>query len=251
MNLRDDEKIVKINHGLELIEKTDGLTFGTDAYLLSAYVRGSKKSFCVDLGSGTGVISLLLLTKNKVQTVCAAELQEDFAELISRNAAHNGLSDRLSVYSGDVRSLSATDLPMAADIVVSNPPYMKCSGKSNENDRKNAARHETAGGIYDFCSAAGRILKHGGLFYVVWRPDRIGELISAMTESKIEPKRMTFVHARADLPPCLVLCEGKKFAAAGCYVTPPLIMYEEGNRYTETLEKIYEEGEFDEPYKRP
>ncbi len=251
MEMYNDEKMLIINEGLKLIEKKDGLTFGTDAFLLSAYIRGDTRSVCVDLGSGTGVIPLLALARNKVAKVHAVELQEDFAELISRNAELNGFSDRLFVHCGDVRNIKESTFGTTVDVAVSNPPYMKPSGKANESQRKNIARHEIAGGITDFCLCAGRILKHGGLFYTVWRPDRLSELIGGLTAAGLEVKRMTFVHARAELPPCLVLCESKKGAAPGMYVTPPLIMYSNGSTYTEELNNIYETGEFDEPYKRP
>ena len=251
MELKHDESITEINDGLKLIEKTDGLTFGTDAYLLSAYVRKQSRAVCADLGSGTGIIPLLMLARGKVKAAAAVELQADFAELIGRNAELNGLADRLRAVNSDVRELNADTLGGTVDIAVSNPPYMKPAGKPNESERKNIARHEIAGGIGDFCAAAYRILKHGGLFYTVWRPDRLSELVCALTAARLEPKRMTFVHARAELPPCLVLCEAKKGASAGMYVTPPLIMYSSGSSYTEELTKIYETGDFDEPYKRP
>ncbi len=251
MKITNDEKIIDINDGLRLIEKKDGLTFGTDAYLLSAYVRAHTRAVGVDLGSGTGVIPLLLLNKGKLARMHAIELQSDFAELICRNAELNGLTDRLTVHCADVRDVSAETVGGTADIAVSNPPYMKVTGKANESEYKNIARHEVAGGIGDFCAAAYRVLKHGGLFYTVWRPDRLSELVCALSAAKLEPKRMTFVHARSELAPCLVLCEAKKGAAPGMYVTPPLIMYTDGSNYTDTLTKIYETGEFDEPYKRP
>lgn len=251
MKIYQDENLININEGLSLIEKKDGLTFGTDAYLLSAYVRRQMRARAADLGSGTGVIPLLLLSKNKVASVRAVELQSDFAELIERNAEINDLADRLSVLCTDVRELIADSIGGTVDVAVSNPPYMKTTGKPNESDRKNIARHEVAGGIADFCAAAGRVLKHGGLFYTVYRADRLCELISALTAARLEPKRMTFVHARAELPPCLVLCESKKGAASGMYVTPPLIMYSSGSNYTEALEKIYETGEFNESYQKP
>lgn len=251
MELFNDEKLLTINDGLKLIEKKDGLTFGTDAYLLSAYVRRSGRAVCVDLGSGTGVIPLLMLARNKVASVKAVELQSDFAEIISRNAELNGFCDRLAVISCDVRELNEASLGGTVDMVVSNPPYMKPTGKANESERKNIARHEVAGGIADFCGCAARILKHGGLFYTVWRPDRLAELVSAQVAVGLEPKRMTFVYARAELSPCLVLCESKKGASPGMYVTPPLIMYRSGNEYTDELNRIYETGDFDESYKRP
>lgn len=250
MNIKNDEMLTEINDGLNLIQKSDGLTFGTDAYLLAAYVRRQTRAAAADLGSGTGVIPLLMLSKKKVARVHAVELQSDFAELISRNAALNGF-DNLIAHCADVRNIHADTFGTELDVAVSNPPYMKPTGKANESERKNIARHEVAGGIGDFCSAAARILKHGGLFYTVWRPDRLCELTNALCAAKLEPKRMTFVHARAELPPCLVLCEAKKGASAGVYVTPPLIMYSRGNTYTDTLTKIYETGDFDEPYKKP
>ena len=246
-----DESITDINDGLKLIQKKDGLTFGTDAYLLAAYVRRQSRATAADLGSGTGIIPLLLLQNKKIASAYAVELQEDFADLIGRNAALNGFEASLKPMLSDVRELSQRSLGGCVDLAVSNPPYMKPTGKANESMRKNIARHEIAGGIEDFASAASRILKHGGLFYTVWRPDRLCELICALSASGLEPKRMTFVHARAELAPCLVLCESKKGAAPGIYVTPPLIMYTTGSEYTDALTKIYTTGEFDEHYQRP
>ena len=247
----EDETITEINDGLKLIAKRDGLTFGTDAYLLSAYVRRQARARVADLGSGTGIIPLLLLARKKIASADAVELQPDFSELIGRNAALNGMENILRPVCSDVRELTEASLGGTVDAAVSNPPYMKSTGKPNESERKNIARHEIAGGIGDFCDAAARILKHGGLFYTVWRPDRLCELTGALTAAKLEPKRMTFVHARAELPPCLVLTEAKKGAAPGMYVTPPLIMYEHDSVYTDALTKIYETGEFDEHYQRP
>ena len=236
--LADDESLNEINNNLRLIEKKDGLTFGSDAYLLAAYVRTSRKARAADLGSGTGVIPLLLLSRNKIADCAALEVQPEFAELISRNAAINGFADRLRSVQTDVREVSAGT-------------YMKTSGKICVSGRKQIARHEVHGGIGDFCLAAGRLLRHGGLFYAVWRPDRLVDLISSMRCAGLEPKRMTMVHSRVSLPPCLVLCEAKKGAAPGCHVTPPLIMYREMSVYTDTLTRIYETGEFDEPFRKP
>ncbi len=251
MDIKNDEILTDINDGLKLIQKRDGLTFGTDAYLLAAYIRRQTRAVAVDLGSGTGIIALLMLARKKAAAAHAVELQSEFAELITRNAELNGFEGTLTSHCADIRSISADTFGGTVDVALSNPPYMKASGKANESERKNIARHEIAGGIADFCAASSRVLKHGGLFYTVWRPDRLCELIGALTASGLEPKRMTFVHARAELPPCLVLCEAKKGAASGAYVTPPLIMYKHGSVYTDALAKIYETGEFDESYTRP
>lgn len=248
--IEKDEILTPINEGLSLIQKKDGLTFGSDAYLLAAFVRKQSRALACDLGSGTGVIPLLLLARNKVASVAAYEVQPDFAGLISRNAELNGFTDRLTARSADLRELFAEDLGRF-DVVTSNPPYMKTSGKKSESDRRNIARHEVCGGIEDFCAAAYRLLRHGGLFYVVYRPDRLCDLLSSLRGARLEPKRITLVHSRAELPPCLVLCEAKKGAAPGVFVTPPLIMYKRGSEYTDALSGIYETGDFDEYYQRP
>jgi tRNA1Val (adenine37-N6)-methyltransferase len=250
MNLSPDETLTDINCELKLIQKSDGLTFGSDAYLLSAYVRRQPNAKAVDLGSGTGIIPLLLLARKKIASCDAVEVQPEFVSLIDRNAQLNGFTS-LRSHCIDVRELSPEVIGGTVDIAVSNPPYMKTGGIRPESERKQIARHELLGGISDFCAAAYRVLKHGGLFYVVWRADRLCDLICSLRESHLEPKRMTFVHGRCDSRPCLVLCEAKKGASAGMYVTPPLIMYERETVYTETLSKIYETGDFDEPYKRP
>ncbi len=243
------ETITKINSGLSLIQNPEGLTFGTDAYLLASYVRRSPGAKAADLGSGTGIIPLLILARDKVRSVDAYELQPDFAELITRNAELNHLESRLTSICADVRELKPDG---SFDVVTANPPYMPGSGKMNVHDCKSIARHELSGGIGDFCAAAYRLLRHGGLFYVVFRPDRICDLICALRDARLEPKRITLVYARRELPPCLILCEAKKGASPGAYTTPPLIMYESGSTgYTPELAAIYDRGDFDERYVRP
>ncbi len=226
--LRQDERLDTVNEQLLLIQKQNGLTYGTDAFLLAAYCRPSPRARAVDLGSGTGIIPLLLLAKNKVSSVSAAEIQPTFAELIGRNAALNGFEERLTPILCDVRSLSPAMLGGEVDLVVTNPPYMRTdAGKRNESEEKYLARHEVCGTVADFCAAAGRILKHGGKFCCVWRPDRLSELMEALRAAKLEPKRMTFVHADAQSEPCMLLLEAMKGAAPAVRITPPLLLYQE------------------------
>ena len=220
------ERLDEVNEHITLIQKNDGLTFGTDAYLLAAFIRRKGNARAVELGAGTGIISLLLTTKEKVAHCVAVEIQPEFASLTERNVALNGLTDKISVESLDVRELTPTRLGYEADIVFSNPPYMKTSsGKANQSTMKNIARHETAGDIGDFCRSAARLLKHGGYFYCVYRPDRLSDLFRALAESSLEPKRMTFVSADNATPPSMVLLECIKGGATGLNVTPPLILY--------------------------
>ena len=224
--LSSDERIDEINERLRLIQKKQGLTFGTDAYLLAAYIRPQKSGRAVDLGSGTGILPLLLLAREKIAFAHAVEIQPAFAELIARNAALNGFSDRVMPICRDVRKLLPADVGGEADLVLSNPPYMRPNaGKKNEWDEKYIARHEVHGTVADFCSAAGRLLKFGGRFVTVLRPDRLSDLVTALRRANLEPKRMTFVHADAQAEPCMVLTEAVKGAAPALRVTPPLLLY--------------------------
>lgn len=248
----EDERIDEINDSLRLIQKKSGLTFGTDAYLLYAYLKKKPMARAVDLGAGTGIISLLALNKKKFRAVYAVEIQKSFAELIERNARLNGLEDSLKTICRDVRLISPELFGGEVDAVFSNPPYMTVnSGFHNENYEKLVARHEVEGTIFDFCEAAKRILKYGGSFYVVYRPDRLCDLLDALRKNTLEPKRMTLVYGSENHAPSLVLIEAKKGAAAGLYLTKPLILTDFKGNETVELSNIYKNGAFDERYERP
>lgn len=224
-----DDKAIRhdeVNEHIRIQQLSDGLTFGTDAYLLSCYVKGTPKGRGVDLGSGTGIIPLLCLSRDRAASFAACEIQPVFCELIAKNAAENGMTPRLSVIEGDLRHLTAASLGYEADLVTANPPYMAPGvGARNASDEKYLARHEVNGGIEDFCAAAGRILKHGGRFYCVFRPERLADLLAGMRKARLEPKRMTMVQATYASRPSMVLLEAVKGAAPGMMVTPPLCLW--------------------------
>lgn len=216
-----------VNEQIRLCQLKKGLTFGTDAYLLAAYVRGRAKARAVDLGSGTGIIPLLCLARGKAASFVASEIQPVYCELIERNAAENGMQDRLHLSVGDLRGLTSAALGYEADIVTANPPYMApASGVRNVSDEKYLARHEVNGTIADFCAAAGRLLKHGGHFYCVFRPERLADLLAALREARLQPKRMTLVQATPLARPSMLLLEATKGGAGGMLVTPPLCLWE-------------------------
>ncbi len=249
MNILENERIDYVNDKLSLIQKTDGLTFGTDALLLAGYIKG-KFGCGIELGGGSGIISMLLLTRGKVGRISAIEIQEDYARLIERNAELNGLADNLFAVHSDIRDYRCTE---ECDIVFSNPPYMRAdAGLLNTTDAKTIARHEIYGDIYELIYSATKCLKYGGAFYLVYRPDRLCDLICAMRECRVEPKRITFVHARVDSEPSMVLIEGKKGAKPSINVTRPLIIYENGseNQYTEDMNYIMENGSFPKDFSR-
>ncbi len=226
-SLLDDERLDEVNEHIRLIQKKQGLTFGTDAYLLAAFVRTSPSARAVDLGSGTGIIPLLLCAKNKVRSVAAVELQASFADLIRRNAHLNSMQEHISVCNADVREINSATFGGEVDLVCSNPPYLKSNaGKSNLAEEKEIARHEVHGTVFDFCAAASRLLKTKGRFACVFRTERLSELFAAMRENRLEPKRMVMVHADPISPPCMVLVEAMKDAAPSLIVEPPLFLYE-------------------------
>ncbi len=237
------ERLDYVNDKLSLIQKKDGLNFGTDALLLSAYV-GTRSGCGLELGSGTGIISLLLLSRGKLDKITAVEVQSAYADLTRRNAVLNSLDERLSVVCEVVRNLKGRE---EYDAVFTNPPYMKTdSGRANLHEEKNAARHEVFGGISDFLACAKRTLKYGGAFFAVYRPDRLTDIIAAMRDNSIEPKRITFVHADLHSEPSMVLIEGRRAGAVGLYTTPPLILYEtaEHREYSSDMKYILSAGSF-------
>ena len=249
MQIFENERLDSVNDSLSLIQKLDGLTFGTDALLLAAYVAGKFKHG-IELGGGSGIISMLLLTRNKVSNIDCCEVQEEYARLIDRNAELNSLSERLRALCTDVRELPPLE---EYDLAFSNPPYMKSdAGRENESEAKKIARHEIFGDISDFVKCARGSLKFGGAFYAVYRPDRLADLIFAMRENKIEPKRMTFVFADTEAESSMVLIEAKRGGKSGLHLTSPFIIYKDKSHkeYTEDMNYVMEHGSFPPRYKR-
>lgn len=243
----ENEKLTEVNENIKLIQKKNGLTFGTDAFLLASFVKAQKSGIAVELGGGTGIISLLCASREKFKTIYCAEIQKDFADIITRNASLNNLDNKVISICDDVRNLKSASIGCEVDAVFSNPPYMKVdSGKRNDHDEKFIARHEVFGDIGDFCACAKRLLKHGGSFYCVWRPDRLIDLICAMRENNLEPKEMCFVHANTKSAPSMVLIRAKKGASASVVVSEPLFLNLDDNAkmLTERAKKIYEECNF-------
>ena len=240
----ETERLDEINESLSLIQSRTGLTFGTDSYLLAAFAHPSPRGTCVELGGGTGVVSLLTVSRNRFARVHAAEIQPYFADLIARNAALNHLEDRVLPLCTDVRDLTQATFGGEVQCVLSNPPYMKAdSGRTNAAVEMNIARREENGTITDFCAAAKRLLKWSGFFTVVYRPDRFSDLICAMRENGLEPKRAVLVYPSVSDKPCLVLVEAKKGGSSGMVFARPLIIYADkaSQTYTDDMQKVYDD----------
>ena len=238
------ERLDGINERLSLIQSKNGLLFGTDSYLLSAFAREAKSGTCVELGGGTGVVSLLCAAREKYRKIYSVELQPYFAELIARNADMNSLADTVLPLCKDVREITQADVGGECDIVLSNPPYMKKgSGKTNESVEMNTARREENGTIAEFCASAARVLRYGGYFSAVYRPDRLTEIFVSMRIAGLEPKKLVTVYPTTEDKPCLVLIEAKKGASEGLVCSRPLIIYKNKatGEYTPDMAKIYDD----------
>ena len=252
-NLPED-RVIRINDELLLMYKETGLRFGTDAYLLSAMIRGNGRGHAIDLGSGTGVISLLCAAKKRFASIYAVELQEEYVSIIQRNVSANHFENIIFPLHADIRQLRQSDLPHPADVVFTNPPYMRAgSGIPAAAPDNRMARQEICGSIADFCLAASRLLKFGGMFYVVYRPERLSDLLYAMRSAGLEPKRLTLVHPTVSHPPCLLLAEGKKGSGSGMVVTKPLILKTRSSdgtiADTDDYQTIYSTGVMTELFK--
>lgn len=240
-DMRDASREIRteINDGLVITERRDGLTFGTDALLLSAFVRRSPRSVGVELGCGTGAISLLLAKRNKLSRIHALELVPALAALTARNAEDNGLSSRVIVHCADVRAWHID----SADVVFSNPPYYVCGGRASEHALRQIAMHEMNGTLSDFCRAAAGMLRYGGLFYTVCRPDRTVDLFCAMRQAGLEPKVAQAVCRDSRHAPSLLLTQAKKGARSGLRQLRDLYLTEDGVE-TPEYRYILDNGDF-------
>ena len=236
----------KINASLILQEPDGGIRFGTDALLLADFASNAKRGLCIDLGTGSGVIPLLLLATGSKARFLGLELQTKYASVAAENAKSNGFADSFEIICGDASDHKTLFESGCAECVITNPPYMRSDcGASNELDALNVARREVSGGADMFLKAASWCLKSGGSFYAVYRPDRLVNLLCAMRNSKIEPKRLRAVVPSVGKRPSLILVEGRKDGKEGLVYENDLIIYRDGTHteQTEEMRSIYKKFE--------
>ena len=239
------ERRVRVNERITIYESRRGQSFGADAFLLAAYARADAAHAAVDLGSGSGICSLLLADRNKAKKIYAVELQAELDALCRKNIADNGFSEKIKALHNDVRLITPNNFDEPVATVISNPPYFTAeSGRQSPEPGKNAARFELNGTLYDFCAAAERILVPRGSFYCVIRPERISDLTGALRAADLEPSRMTFVHHNAASSPAMLLLEAVKGGRGRLNVTRPLFLYENGKEQTSDAKQIYENCDF-------
>ncbi len=240
-DLMENERLDDLQrNGLKIIQKTDGFCFGMDAVLLSGFASVKPGERALDLGTGTGIIPLLLSAKTKGEHFTGLEIQTEIMKMAQRSVALNGLEKKIDIIQGDIKEASRIFGAASFDVVTSNPPYMNdAHGLKNPGDVKAISRHEVLCTLEDVVREGTKALKPGGRFYMVHRPHRLAEIITVMRQYKLEPKRMKFVHPFADRDANMVLIEAVRCGGAWLKLEPPVIVYKEPGVYTDEIYEIY------------
>ncbi len=237
-----NETIDELSLGqLRLIQAEKGYRFSIDPVLLARFAETGAAAKVVDLGTGCGILPLLLAKLTAAQELIGIELQPQQAERAQRNVELNSLQNRIRIIPGDLRRIRQL-LPVAScDLVVSNPPYRPPgSGRISPADERAAARHELAGNLTDFIDAASWLLKNGGRFALIYLVERLPELLTQMAAKGIEPKRLRMIHPRQQEPARMVLVEGRKNGRPGLQVEKPLFVYQgEGRDHSSEILEMY------------
>ena len=217
-------------NGLQIIQDPKRFCFGMDAVLLSDFAKVRTGEKVLDLGTGTGILPILLAGKTKGQHFTGLEIQPESAEMARRSVAYNHLEEKIEIVTGDIKEAGRLFQPAFFDVITVNPPYMadQC-GIQNPQDAKAIARHEILCNLEDIFRESKKLLPEGkGRFYMVHRPVRLAEILLKMSQSHIEPKRIQLVHPYVDKEPVMVLFEGRSGARPGVRIEPPLILHEHG-----------------------
>ena len=227
-------------NGYKIIQNPQKFCFGMDAVLLSGFARVKKTERVIDLGTGTGIIPILLEAKTPGEHFTGLEIQPESADMAARSVRYNGLEDRISIVTGDIKDAANLFGASSFDVVTSNPPYMtKEHGLVNDADAKTIARHEVLCSLEDLISQTAKLLKPNGRCYFVHRPFRLVEILSMMSAYQVEPKRIQFVYPYVDKEPNMVLIEGLRGGKSRVTVEKPLIVYKSPGAYMPEIYDIY------------
>ncbi len=239
--LREGERLDDLQRcGYRLIQNPGKFCFGMDAVLLSGFVKAAKGDRLLDLGTGTGILPILLAAKTPCAHLTGLEIQPESADMAQRSVRLNHLEERVEIVCGDIRRAGELFPLSSFDLITSNPPYMTEShGLTNPSDAKAIARHEICCTFADVVRAAASLLKPGGHFFLVHRPFRLPELMTTLSEAHLEPKRMRLVYPYADREPTMVLLEAIRGAKPRMTVEKPLILFEDQDVYTQEVKDLY------------
>lgn len=241
--LKEYERLDDLQNGYFIIQNTKDFCYGIDAVLLSGFARVKPGENALDMGTGTGIIPILLKAKTQGEHFTGLEIQEESARMARRSVAYNHLEDSISIQTGDIKEASAIFGRASFSVVTCNPPYMTGQhGLTNPHLPKAIARHEVLCTLEDVISQAAAVLKPHGRFYMVHRPFRLAEIMELMVRYKLEPKRMRLVYPFVDKEPNMVLIEGLLGGNSRITVEKPLIVYDRPGRYTREICEIYGDG---------
>lgn len=239
--LKDGERIEDLQcRGLRIIQNKNWFCFGMDAVLLANYTEIKRNSKVVDLGTGTGIIPIILYGKRDIAEVTGVEIQTEVAEMAQRSVDLNGIGEKVKILNADLNN--ALDYLPANhfDVVTSNPPYkLNNSGIKNPTDQKAISRHEVMCTLEDVIRTASKLLKQYGKFYMVHRPDRLVDIMCTLRQYKLEPKRIRFVHPHVGEKPNMVLIMASKMGNKELKFDPPLYVYNENGEFAQEIHTIY------------
>ncbi len=241
ISLKENERLDELQrNGYRIIQNPEKFCFGMDAVLLSGFAQVKPGGTVLDLGTGTGIIPILMEAKTPASHLTGLEIQEESADMARRSVALNGLAEKIDIVTGDIKEADAIFKSASFDVITSNPPYMIGEhGLRNPDAPKAIARHEVLCTLEDVVLQAAKLLKPGGHFFMVHRPFRLAEIVSTMTKYKLEPKRMQLVYPFVDKEPNMVLIEGVRGGRPRMSVEKPLIIYKEPGVYMPEIYDIY------------
>ena len=241
VELKQDERLDDLErNGYKIIQNPNKFCFGMDAVLLSGFANVKKGEKVLDMGTGTGIIPILLEAKTEGGHFTGLEIQEESADMARRSVAYNHLEEKIDIVTGDIKTASQLFGKASFDVITSNPPYMtNAHGIKNPEAPKAIARHEVLCTLDDLAREAGSLLRPGGRFYLIHRPFRVVEIFQALTKYKLEPKRMQLVHPFIDKEPNMVMIEAVRGGKSMIKVEEPLIVYKEPGVYHDVIYDIY------------
>lgn len=242
MELKENERIDDLElNGLKIIQNKNGFCFGMDSVLLSDFAKEIKKnSTILDMGTGTGILGILLSAKTQDTKITGIEIQPEVAEMARRSVQLNHLEERINIVCEDVKKLKEIYEAGSFGAIVTNPPYKKKgTGGMNENEAKLISRHEITANLEDFISIASYLLKDQGNIYIVHRPERLADIMINLRKYKLEPKNIKFVHPNQEKEPNLILVKATKNARPFLKVEKPIYIYDLQGNYTSDILRIY------------
>jgi tRNA1Val (adenine37-N6)-methyltransferase len=228
------------NGRIQIKQHRSGYRFSIDAILLAAHARPGPEDTVLDLGTGCGIIPMILAYRNPGIDVYGIEVQTDLADIAALNITENGLNDQITVLCMDMKALNLEMTSGPVDLVVSNPPFRKAeSGRINPNRQRAVARHEIKATLYDVVETGRRMLRTGGRFVIIYLAERMTDILTQMRKAGIEPKSIRTIHSGIEAVAKLVLVEGKKGGRSGIKIGPPLIIHRKNGAYTDEVEKMF------------